>query len=239
MIAVQIKCGPSYLQETTNDGYVFRGELKHLNYWVQASLPVILVLCDPAKDTCFWTEISPGSVTRLEKGWKTVVPFASTLDEANRWALERVAARPQGRDFVELALYRLVREKYPELRIAQAIEMPRDLWGFELLGERDGTSVLVTFVYKPTEKIAISDVDDVIKAREITMRGCAWDTYARPVEIIIFLVAHSLDQLSIAPEVTERLSQDKDMILVRAICSFEYGVSLYEVDGDGQAIELY
>src|SRR5215213_4072824 len=47
LLAVQVKCGASYFNEVSADGegYVFRGDPKHLNYWLMHSLPVVLVLC--------------------------------------------------------------------------------------------------------------------------------------------------------------------------------------------------
>lgn len=46
LVAAQIKCGPAYLRErvAANRGYVYRGRLKHLVYWLNHSLPVMLIL---------------------------------------------------------------------------------------------------------------------------------------------------------------------------------------------------
>jgi hypothetical protein len=62
LIAIQIKAGNSYLKEETSSGFVFRGKIKHYNYWTNHSLPVILVLCDLEKEVCYWEQISDDKV---------------------------------------------------------------------------------------------------------------------------------------------------------------------------------
>ena len=52
LIAVQIKSGESYFKEPTSEGIVFRGERKHYDYWLNHSLPVIIVLYNPENDKC-------------------------------------------------------------------------------------------------------------------------------------------------------------------------------------------
>ncbi len=87
LVGLQIKSGSAYLKEADPDGFVFRGKLRHLDYWINHSLPIIVVLHDPASDTCFWQSVSEHVVKRLKKGWKLVVPRAQKLDSASRDAL--------------------------------------------------------------------------------------------------------------------------------------------------------
>ncbi len=54
MIAVQIKSGESYFKETDGDYVVFRVNNKHRDYWINHSLPVIIVLYSPSLDKCIW-----------------------------------------------------------------------------------------------------------------------------------------------------------------------------------------
>src|SRR5579859_3376197 len=76
LLAVQIKCGTSFFEEKVSNGFVYRGELKHLQYWVEHSLPVILVLCEPRTRMCLWQEITPGTIERTKEAWKMIVPFS-------------------------------------------------------------------------------------------------------------------------------------------------------------------
>lgn len=74
LISAQIKCGPSYLDEVDENGYVFRFQSKHYEYWINHSLPVIGVLVDHEAEICFWGLISAESIEKTGKGYKTSIP---------------------------------------------------------------------------------------------------------------------------------------------------------------------
>ena len=44
LIAVQIKSGDSYFKEQKDNCVIYRGDIKHYYYWLNHSLPVIIVL---------------------------------------------------------------------------------------------------------------------------------------------------------------------------------------------------
>src|SRR5437016_1369838 len=79
MIGVQIKCGKTFLEEQNKWGYVYRGELKHFNYLVNYPLPVVIVLCDPASQNCYWVHFQAERTQSTKSGWKITVPFDNTL----------------------------------------------------------------------------------------------------------------------------------------------------------------
>lgn len=82
LLALQIKSGLSWFKETSELGYVYRGEPRHLNYWTEHSLPVILVLYDDARKQAWWCAVSDRHVCQHEKSWSIVVPFSQLLDES-------------------------------------------------------------------------------------------------------------------------------------------------------------
>lgn len=93
LIGVQVKCGKSYFKEATKTGWIFRGELKHLDYWREHTLPVIVVICDPDTKECFWVEVGPdSSIARTSAGWSIEVPSTNLLGSTSIKALTRVAA---------------------------------------------------------------------------------------------------------------------------------------------------
>jgi len=55
-IAVQIKCGASYFKEKTKHGWNYRGELRHINYFMNLPCPVLLILVDPEKAKIWWVD---------------------------------------------------------------------------------------------------------------------------------------------------------------------------------------
>lgn len=82
LIAVQIKSGNSYFKEMKEDKVVFRGENKHYDYWLNHSLPVIIVLYSPSNDKCIWEIFNEQKAEKTEKGWKINIPYNQKLEDS-------------------------------------------------------------------------------------------------------------------------------------------------------------
>lgn len=82
LIAAQIKTGNSFFAEKKDESIVYRGELKHLDYWLNHSLPVIIILYSPEQDKCIWTSINKQTVIKTKKGWKINIPYNNDLYKA-------------------------------------------------------------------------------------------------------------------------------------------------------------
>ncbi|EOT44867.1 DUF4365 domain-containing protein [Enterococcus columbae] len=91
LIAVQIKSGDSYFDEVTNGNIIFRGDIKHYNYWINHSLPVILVLYNPQDDKCYWKEVNEETAVLTDKSWKIEIPMTNVLDRSAKSQLVRIA----------------------------------------------------------------------------------------------------------------------------------------------------
>ncbi|MCM2317043.1 MAG: DUF4365 domain-containing protein, partial [Thermoanaerobaculia bacterium] len=100
-LAAQVKGGPSYFRETTDDGFINRPSDRHVRYWRSYALPVILVLVDTDTRVAYWA--STDHVQRSSKGgWKLIVPRSQTLGPQAIGVLSEVAvgggtARTQAR----------------------------------------------------------------------------------------------------------------------------------------------
>lgn len=90
LIAVQIKSGDSYFNEDNEEKVVFRGNIKHYNYWLNHSLPVIIVLYSPSKDICIWEVIDKHTAQKCQNGWKINIPYSNKL-ENSREQLQNLA----------------------------------------------------------------------------------------------------------------------------------------------------
>jgi hypothetical protein len=105
LVAIQIKAGPSFFKERSESAAIFRSDQRHLDYWLNHSLPVFLVLVDTEEQKAYWQEINETAVERLSKGWKVAVPFShelqSTFIEAAR---RRVGIDPAWADYTRLRL---------------------------------------------------------------------------------------------------------------------------------------
>jgi hypothetical protein len=82
LVALQIKCGRSYLRNDNGSAYTVYCSTAHANYWRNHSLPVLLVLCDPDGSACYWVLIDGTSLMRTPEGAKITVPKANRLAES-------------------------------------------------------------------------------------------------------------------------------------------------------------
>lgn len=93
LIAVQIKCGESFFAESNEKGYVFRPKNKHIPYWLNHSLPVIVVICHPDTRECWWVEVTSENIIPTGIGWKTVLPYGQRFDVTYKHVLSQIAGR--------------------------------------------------------------------------------------------------------------------------------------------------
>jgi hypothetical protein len=77
LIAVQIKSGDSYFARKSIEGYIFTGSMRHLDYWLSYSLPVILIIYDHINKKAFWTPVTNELAKRNDKSWNITIPCDS------------------------------------------------------------------------------------------------------------------------------------------------------------------
>lgn len=139
LLAAQLKSGESYFEREDSTGFVFAGELKHLDYWLNHKLPVILILYNPATRVAYWQSVTEKTVVRTENAWKITVPRNQIFDGTQKEALEALAEGPPYlRRFVELQLARrwmlaLASGNRLFLEIEQWVNKTSGKCGFELL----------------------------------------------------------------------------------------------------------
>lgn len=81
-IAVQVKTGKSYFNEKNDLGWVFRGEMKHLNYYLNHDIPVIIILVNDDANNAFWCLCDPQKTIRAGENWKITIPFNQKLNSS-------------------------------------------------------------------------------------------------------------------------------------------------------------
>ncbi len=79
-IAVQIKSGKSYFKRETDYGWKYYGENKHLNYYLNHEIPVILVIVDTISEKAYWEILDASQTEKSSNGWKIVIPFNQKLN---------------------------------------------------------------------------------------------------------------------------------------------------------------
>lgn len=240
LFALQLKTGRSYFKEPNEEGFLFRGKRKHLKYWLEFSLPVIVVLCDPETSNCYWQHISADNVTRTEKGWTMTVPSEQTLAAAHKNVLHKLTEPPQPVDFIPFALYRLLIEKFQGILIAQEIETPRDFRGFEYLANFSDFFAVISYIYKPAGALFLPrDIDGIMKRLDECATGCGWHPMHGSPKVLLFLVAETVEQLRLSEEFKSYTANRPQIVLYRVECNFRFGIWLTELDDDDHPIELY
>src|SRR5690349_4413096 len=92
LLALQIKGGVSWFGEPCPGGWWFRPAGKHVQYWTNHSLPVVVVLYHPETGRCHWQLVSQKTLVATSTGgWKLRVPAVNVLDATARATLQEAA----------------------------------------------------------------------------------------------------------------------------------------------------
>lgn len=81
LLGLQIKSGDSYFKYSYDEGFYFYGDKKHLEYWLNHSLPVILIIYNPSEDKCYWQHIKYQNISETDSGWKTFIKYSQIFDK--------------------------------------------------------------------------------------------------------------------------------------------------------------
>lgn len=93
LLALQIKSGPSWFRRACPGGWWFRPDARHVRYWTDHSLPVVVVLVDAETERCYWQVINRQTLIETSSGGpKVLVPETHVLDGSARASLAEAAA---------------------------------------------------------------------------------------------------------------------------------------------------
>ena len=90
LIGVQVKTDGSDCSEA-KEHYNFTSDYKHLNYWLNHSLPVIIVHYDMQKDILNWVQIREDKIIRNEKSWSIKIPKRNIINDSCKNELAKIA----------------------------------------------------------------------------------------------------------------------------------------------------
>lgn len=90
-VAVQVKTGKSHIAKETPAGFVLRGNRKHLNYFLNYPLPVILLLIDKESKSGWWVHVRPQAIRMTKTGREITVPRSQVFDSSNAAKLKALA----------------------------------------------------------------------------------------------------------------------------------------------------
>ncbi len=95
LIALQIKSGSSFFAKVRDDKVFFRGDKKHLDYWLKHSLPVVLILHNPNNSIIIWQLINENTITKTPKGWTVEISLNQRLDKYSIHKLSKISDKPR------------------------------------------------------------------------------------------------------------------------------------------------
>ena len=81
LYCLQVKAGKSYIKETDDNIIYYTQNERHINYWLNHSLPVLLVIYDTEKDLQYWDFVTTKNITKTEKGWNVIITKCNNLDD--------------------------------------------------------------------------------------------------------------------------------------------------------------
>lgn len=90
LIAAQIKTGISHFKNTKKH-LVYYGELKHYTYWLNHSLPVILIAHLPETSETFWEAVTIKNTSMTKKRWRIEIPKHKRLNVSSRSCLRMIS----------------------------------------------------------------------------------------------------------------------------------------------------
>lgn len=79
-IAVQIKTGNSFFKEENELGFVFRGSIKHLNYYLNHDIPVLIILVNDEKELAYWNVCLMNNLEKAGENWKLNIPKKNLIN---------------------------------------------------------------------------------------------------------------------------------------------------------------
>ena len=90
LIGVQVKVDKSDCTEA-KEHYNFTSDYTHLNYWLNHSLPVIIVHYDTQKDMLNWVHVTEDNIVRNPQSWSIKIPQKNIINNSCKYELAQIA----------------------------------------------------------------------------------------------------------------------------------------------------
>ena len=243
LIALQIKCGNSFFEEETEEAYIFRGPLKHLNYWTTHSLPVVVTISKPDSKKTYWVEVTRSNTNVFKKGWKVNIPKNQLLTKDSKNNFQLIGAELQTKDMIDLLLYKFLYEKYKNrIRICPLLETPTDFHGLYLI-RLDDNIEYAEFYYPYFNKYDKDAVIKILNKRDTNDSSSG--NKDKLTKLNLFFVADSKDSLRIPTEILAIIEKYQNVevfrLLYKNIQLFESfrNMDLIELDSSDKEIDIY
>lgn len=93
-IAAQLKSGNSYLKELDDDFWLFTGEKKHLNYYLNHDIPVLIILVDVDNEIAYWETCKPEYISLAgNDSWSMPIPKRQQINSSQKEELTKYVSK--------------------------------------------------------------------------------------------------------------------------------------------------
>lgn len=216
LLALQIKCGESYFREQKADAIIYRGDPKHLDYWTDLSIPVLIILCHPESREAYWAEFIPSAVKVLKSGWKMRIPLANKLDKAG-YEIRRIAERNHLLEVMDFAIQSWMHSAHEErVEFCGVFQMPRDYHWYRHLVRVGEETVMLHGLYARYGRFDLCEIDDVLEYLPRNLE------YAP--KLVLCFVAETFEPLELNDDIMKRVSRHPEIEIRRLL--FKRGEAL-------------
>lgn len=117
LIACQIKSSEGKFSTIPSTKYFNfnEGNLSHYKYWVNKSIPVIIILVDVENEICYWEHVTDEKINKNEKSFSIQVPTSQVLNEDSATILYEISLNRNE----EEAKYYYLKMNEPLIRILE------------------------------------------------------------------------------------------------------------------------
>ncbi|WP_408097576.1 DUF4365 domain-containing protein [Peredibacter sp. HCB2-198] len=236
LIALQIKAGQHYLKHETPDGFTYYGEVKHLNYWLNHSLPVLVVLCDLDNDCAYWVQVTRLNVSKNKEGWSVLVPKKNLLQANCSKEFLEISSSPTDADIVKLLLPTYLSERYNtysaegRIDICPLMHEPRDFMYFDHLATLKDETLFICHHFNIFQDFSIERLNEFLRWREINRTTDLTDNGLQ--SLFIYLISTNEKDLKLSNKIVKALKKCKKVTLFKLIYSRRNSVShsFYSLD---------
>ncbi|MGF6489133.1 DUF4365 domain-containing protein [Pseudomonas frederiksbergensis] len=92
LVGAQIKSWRKSNFKETPDSFIYRGSMKHYHYWINHSLPVILIADINDENTTCWVHVTEEKIKKFKKTWTIEIPKRNLFNTSAKRALSLVFA---------------------------------------------------------------------------------------------------------------------------------------------------
>ncbi len=252
LIAVQIKCGQSYLSEKTDTGYIFRCRQQTVNYWLSLSLPVILCLCDDITNKIYWCHITIETIQRINSSYKIEVPYENELTQANAYKLRWIfnSGIPI-QSIADSAIFKYLHERYMHnVKICPLIDEPIDFHNLSYIAEIKQELYLIGTVIDRYGYFDEEEIKEQIRLYYENRKSCGWEISDTTSKFLLFFVSEKNKNLQLTDSIKhlmqtygeeieyERLHLSREFISATYIAEDGSMGMAYADDGSGEYYSL-